>query len=141
MNAYELIKRHEGEVLHAYQDSEGFTTIGVGRLIDKRRGGGISQAESEFLFDNDMKRCYVHAEQYPFFAELNEPRQAVVLSMIFQLGPGGFGLFRQTIKAIKAEDYRKAAREMRNSLWYAQAPNRAQELSRIMETGHWPEGA
>ena len=36
----EQLRRNEGEVLHAYQDHLGFWTIGVGRLIDKRKGGG-----------------------------------------------------------------------------------------------------
>ena len=32
------LKRSEGFVSNAYQDSEGFWTIGYGRLIDKRLG-------------------------------------------------------------------------------------------------------
>ncbi len=41
------LRRDEGEVLHAYQDSLGYWTIGIGVLIDKRKGGGITKAESE----------------------------------------------------------------------------------------------
>jgi len=43
----EQIKRHEGKVLHAYPDHLGYWTIGYGRLIDERRGGGITEAEAE----------------------------------------------------------------------------------------------
>ena len=32
------IEDHEGRVPHAYQDHKGFWTIGVGHLIDERRG-------------------------------------------------------------------------------------------------------
>ena len=46
----------EGLVLHAYEDHLGYLTIGYGRLIDKRRGGGISKAEAEYLLLNDCRR-------------------------------------------------------------------------------------
>jgi lysozyme len=36
------LRREEGEVLHVYKDHLGYLTIGVGRLIDKRKGGCIS---------------------------------------------------------------------------------------------------
>jgi lysozyme len=45
-NIAEQLRRDEGEVLHAYQDKYGYWTIGVGRLIDARKGGGISVEES-----------------------------------------------------------------------------------------------
>ena len=45
----DLLIAEEGEKLSAYQDSMGFWTIGVGRLIDARKGGGISQEESRYL--------------------------------------------------------------------------------------------
>lgn len=34
------LRRDEGEKLYAYQDTLGYWTIGIGRLIDRRRGGG-----------------------------------------------------------------------------------------------------
>ena len=45
---------HEGEILHAYPDSEGWLTIGIGHLIDKRKGGAISQRVSRLLFEDDI---------------------------------------------------------------------------------------
>ena len=50
------LERDEGRVLHAYQDSRGFWTIGIGRLIDKRKGGGISNEEADLLKRNDIAR-------------------------------------------------------------------------------------
>ena len=41
----DLIKEHEGVVKHAYQDSRGYWTIGVGRLIDEKLKGGLSDDE------------------------------------------------------------------------------------------------
>ena len=82
----EMIKHHEGVVPHAYKDSRGYLTIGVGRLIDEELGGGLSDDEIDYLLANDLKRCRAEAETYPWFAGLSEPRQAVVISMLFNLG-------------------------------------------------------
>ena len=48
------LRRDEGVVEHAYIDSEGWTTIGVGRLIDKRKGGRLRDDEIEYLLQNDI---------------------------------------------------------------------------------------
>ena len=47
----EMIKHHEGVVPHAYKDSRGYLTIGVGRLIDEELGGGLSDDEIDYLVD------------------------------------------------------------------------------------------
>ena len=38
-----LIRKHEGFRASAYRDTRGYLTIGYGRLIDARRGGGITR--------------------------------------------------------------------------------------------------
>ena len=55
----EQLKLHEGFVSHVYEDStpEKYLTIGYGRLVDSRLGGGISQQEAEYLLTNDVKNC------------------------------------------------------------------------------------
>jgi lysozyme len=130
----------EGEVLHAYQDHLGFWTLGVGRLIDKRKGGGISRAESRMLLDNDIARCAQLAASYPWYAGLSEARQDVVCAMIFQLGPAGFRAFRGTHAALAAGQFDLAAGRMLDSLWARQTPARAQRLGAVMRAGVWPEG-
>ena len=42
----------EGLRLMPYQDHLGFWTVGVGRLIDPRRGGGLTQAESRLILND-----------------------------------------------------------------------------------------
>ena len=56
--ATKQIKRHEGFVSNAYKDSLGYLTIGYGRLIDKSKGGGISETEAEYLLANDVNGVY-----------------------------------------------------------------------------------
>lgn len=141
---YTQLYRDEGEVLHAYQDSLGYWTIGIGRLIDKRKGGGVSAEESRYLFDNDVRK--VRKQVYsalPWVRELDEARQGVLLNMCFQMGIGnaanGTGLlgFKNTLTMIERGEYENAARGMLNSLWAKQTPNRAKRLAEQMRTGEW----
>lgn len=132
-----MLVREEGEVLHEYKDQLGYSTIGVGRLID-RRGGGITREESRYLLANDIARKGRAAESYPWFSALDENRQAVVVGMIFQMGPTGFASFRNTIACIEAGDYAGAAARMLKSKWARQTPARAKRMAQIMESGKWP---
>jgi lysozyme len=137
----EQIKRHEGLVLNAYQDHLGYWTIGYGRLIDKRKGGGISQMEAEYLLKNDIAGVVQALErQIPFWNRLNEPRKAVLMNMSFQMGIAGLMKFKRTLAFIEAGQYGEAADGMMGSLWAKQTPGRAQEMSNQMRTGKWQSG-
>jgi lysozyme len=133
----QMIKEHEGVVKHAYQDSRGYWTIGVGRLIDENLGGGLSDGEIDYLLANDIKRCRKEAEQYPWFNKLNEPRQAVILSMLFNLGKPNFDKFKNMQAAMEEGDYMTASNEMLDSRWAGQVGRRAIEMSEMMESGEW----
>ena len=135
----EMIKHHEGVVPHAYQDSRGYWTIGVGRLIDKSLDGGLSDAEIDYLLANDIKRCRAEAEQYPWFNKMNEPRQAVILSMLFNLGKPRFDKFQNMQAALLVGDYTLASHEMLDSRWANQVGRRAIEMSDMMQSGEWHE--
>ena len=133
----EMIRQHEGVVKHAYEDSRGYLTIGVGRLIDKKLGGGLSDDEIDYLLANDIKRCQAEAETYEWFAGLNEPRQAVVISLLFNLGKPRYDGFKASQAAIAAGDYATAAEEMLDSKWAAQVGKRADEMAAMMFSGEW----
>lgn len=139
--AIDQIRRHEGEVLSAYQDHLGFWTIGVGRLIDKRKGGGISKEESEFLLSNDINTRIAALEQrLPWFNQLDDVRKAVLLNMSFQLGIAGLMQFTKTLTHVQNGEYDLAADGMLKSKWATQTPKRAQEMSNQMRTGQWQSG-
>ncbi len=134
------LRKEEGEVLHAYQDHLGFWTIGVGRLIDAKKGGGISQKESAFLLANDLTRLEEEFHTFlPWIGSLSEPRQAVLYSMAFQMGLAGLLKFKNTLEAIREGNWEKAAKKMKVSLWYEQTPARAERLIKQLVTGEWNE--
>lgn len=130
--------RDEGIVLHAYQDHLSFWTIGVGRLIDKRKGGGITRSEAEYLLQNDVYRVRREVEtKLPWFAKLDPARQGVLLNMAFQMGIRGLLGFKNTLAMIERGDYKAAAKGMLNSKWAQQTPARCKRLSIQMESGEW----
>ena len=133
----DLIEQHEGVVRHAYQDSRGYWTIGVGRLIDEKLGGGLSDDEISYLLANDVMRCEQEAARYSFYAKLDEARKAVVISMLFNLGGPNFAKFKLMHAALDAGDYHEAASQMLDSRWAEQVKGRAKELAEMMETGVW----
>lgn len=138
MNSYEQLKRDEGEVLHAYQDHLGYWTIGIGILIDKRKGGGLRPEESEFIFNNRLRILNEQLDKrIPWIGKLDPVRRGVLINMAFQMGVDGLLGFKNTIKMIEHGDYQGAAKGMLNSLWARQTPARAQRLSNQMRTGVW----
>jgi lysozyme len=132
----DLIRAEEGFVPHAYPDSLGYLTIGYGTLIDKRKGGGITESEAFTLLRNRL--AAIHAgldEALPWWRGMNDTRRAVLASMAYQLGLAGVLRFARTLDAMEAGDYATAARGMRASLWAKQTPGRAARAARAMETG------
>lgn len=127
----------EGEVLSAYPDHLGFTTIGVGRLIDGRKGGGISREESRYLLANDIRKWIAIAGQWDWFESLDWARQGVLICMLHQLGARGVSGFRKMIEALARRDYEVAADEMLNSAWHKQTPQRCELMAAIMRSGEW----
>jgi lysozyme len=130
--------REEGAESCAYQDSLGYWTIGVGRLIDSRKGGGLSNDEIDFLLENDIKaktRDVLLA--LPWVPRLSEPRQAVLIGMAFQMGIGGLLKFKRMLGSVEDGQYGEAAVEMLDSAWAKQTFGRATRMAKQMETDEW----
>lgn len=137
-NILKQLRRDEGEVLSAYQDHLGFWTIGVGRLIDKRKGGGLTAEESAFLLNNDVDtRIKALEDAFPWFKGMDEARKGVLVNMSFQIGVGGLKAFKNTLASVADGLYDKAAAQMLESLWATQTPERAKRLAEQMKTGEW----
>jgi lysozyme len=130
------LTRHEGIRLHAYQDSVGYWTIGIGRMIDKRLGGGITTAEARYLLDNDIEKVLVGLDEaLPWWQALDDVRQRVLADMTFNLGQAGLLKFKRTLALIEGGEYESAARAMLQSKWAAQVKGRAVRLAEMMRTG------
>lgn len=144
-----LLEEHEGFVPHAYQDSLGIWTIGIGTMIDGRRGGGITHDEALYLLQNRIQKAALQLDRaIPWWRALDEIRRRILVDMCFNMGVGraprtnglddkGEGLlsFQNTLAHIKAGNYTLAAAGMLKSKWATQTGNRAQRLARMMESG------
>lgn len=138
MDTYEQLRRDEGEKLHAYQDTLGYWTIGIGILIDQRKGGGLRPEESEFIFRNRLKLLDEELSRVlPWLSKLDPARRGVMLNMAFQMGVMGLLGFKTTLAMVSAGKYQEAAKQMLQSKWAKQTPARAQRLSNQMATGEW----
>jgi len=128
----------EGVRASAYSDSEGYLTIGVGRLIDETKGGKLSADEIEYLLDNDIDKVINQTvREFAWYGDLSDIRQEVILNMIFNLGLGGMKKFKNMINALKRHDWEEASREMLDSKWSGQVGQRAIRLSEAMRTDSW----
>lgn len=129
----------EGRRKSAYKDHLGYLTIGVGRLIDERRGGGLSDDEIDYLLRNDItRRAEELATRWPAFLAIaaTEPvRARGILNMAFQLGVDGLLGFHNSIAYLERRQWREAAANLRLSLWAKQTPARAARVIGMIETG------
>lgn len=128
--------RDEGEVLHAYQDSRGFWTIGVGQMIDQRAGGQISRAASRFMLAESIDEKSTELDQrLPAWRKFSDARQRVLLNMAFNLGVGGLLKFHDTLSYALLGQFDAAADAMLASLWAKQVGDRAVRLAKMMREG------
>lgn len=129
----EQLKLHEGVRDRPYKDSVGKLTIGVGRnLTDK----GLKPKEIEYLLMNDIMECIDDLNKYlPWWRQLNEVRQRVLMDMCFNLGIGGLLGFKNTLAFIQSGDYEQASQNMLLSKWASQVGQRARRLSEMIRTG------
>ena len=125
--------RHEGLREQPYDCPAGFLTIGVGRNLE---ANGISEEEALVLLRNDIVACYQQCKRaFPWFEELNDVRQEAIINLVFNIGLDGFKKFKKTIGFIKQEKWSEAATELLDSRYAEQVGKRAQEVSKMLETG------
>lgn len=136
------LERDEAYVRHAYKDSRGYWTIGIGRLIDKALGGGITREEALYLKRNDIVRFKGELDRAaPWWRTLDPVRQRAVLNMTFNLGsgwitPGHEKAWPNTVALLRAGKFAEAANAIRaNKVWVGQVGDRALRVAKQIEAG------
>lgn len=136
------LERDEGFVPYAYQDSRGFWTLGIGRLIDKAKGGRITREEALYLKRNDIVRFKAELDKAaPWWRTLDAVRQRAVQNMTFNLGsgwitPGHPKAWPNTVKLIREGKYAAAADAiLANKVWVGQVGDRARRIAEQIRTG------
>ena len=132
MNLKDWIKKCEDFKSHPYLDTVGKLTIGWGRNIEDN---GISQAEGDFMFDNDFARCQADLKQYTWYTTQPQNVQDALMNMCFNLGIGRLRGFKKMIAALERKDYTTAAIEALNSKWANQVGQRAKDVALMIRQG------
>lgn len=147
MNIVSLLRYEEGFKEKPYYCSEGYPTIGTGIKLGPK-GAALSNYQITISKEVDavwmseiirQKVAEMSANQGITAAMLacNDARQAVLISMAYQMGSDGLAKFVNTLKAVAEKRWSDAASGMLNSAWAKQTPNRAKRHAKQMLTGEW----
>lgn len=149
---FEQLKSDEGVVYEIYNDHLGYPTFGVGHLVTRQDpeyffdvGTPVSEERVWQAFERDIEKsiddCYAVFGKRVFNSFPGEV-QEVLVNMMFNLGRTRFLGFKNMIAALIKYNWKEAAKEGRDSLWYTQVTNRAERLmARLESVDHDRSGA
>lgn len=114
----------------------GKLTVGIGRNIEDV---GITHLEAYHLLDNDIDRAIAQVVgRFAWIEEHDPVRQAVLVELMFNMGPETLKQFVNTLAAFKRKDYVAAAEGLKKSRWYQQVqPSRSARIISMLLTGVW----
>ena len=143
----EFITKHEGRKKRPYKCPAGKTTIGVGHNIDAKglpkdieaylkKHGQITDEMVDRLLIIDIGHAVSDCKKlFPDFDKFTPNRKMALTDFLFQLGYNNASKFVHTVAAINTNRWEDAAKEMLDSDWARQTPNRAQEVTELIEVG------
>ncbi|HAU5600992.1 TPA: glycoside hydrolase family protein [Citrobacter koseri] len=113
-----------------YKDSEGYDTIGYGHLVlnseREKFKNGITPMDADLLLAWDIDRT--KRDVATLGLSLPKDWEDFMIIMTFQLGLGGVKKFKKMIAALKAQNWKEAINQAKDSLWYRQTPNRLNDM-------------
>ena len=127
----------EGIVNEIYKDHLGYETFGVGHLVlesdpehGQPVGTDVSPKRVADAFDHDLNIAISECEALyeDSWEGFPEEVQEVLVNMLFNMGRGRLGGFKNFRKALEEADWKTAAVEGRDSRWYDQVGARAERL-------------
>jgi GH24 family phage-related lysozyme (muramidase) len=140
---FETLKVDEGVVYEIYKDHLGYPTFGVGHLVlesdpehGQEVGTPVSEERVKECFEKDLDTAISECvELYGarFIDDWPDEAQQVLVNMMFNMGRTRLSKFKNFKAALDANDWKKAAVEGRDSLWYKQVTNRAERLMKRLE--------
>ena len=124
------IKLSEGFRDRVYKDSLGIDTIGYGfaikdLVLDEDISEMILRRKLDSLIDRVDKK-------FPFLKDMPVEINDVIYEMCYQMGVSGVSKFKKTLLYLENKEFRMASKEMLDSRWARQTPNRAKRLSDII---------
>lgn len=142
------LRSDEGYKTVIYFDTRGNATGGIGHKVvpadDVTAGDTVTPDRIETWFNADYAAACTAAEKYPWFVQLNDARQQIIVCLEFNMGPHVFGEFRETQSHLAAGDNDAAADSLLYSAWASEVDphgngpdTRGGTYARILRTGIW----
>jgi GH24 family phage-related lysozyme (muramidase) len=137
------IAADEGYRTDIYLDHLGYPTVGIGHLIlktdaeyGKPVGTKVTDARVRELFLSDIEGSVKDAKKlFANFETCSDDIQRILVNMMFNLGYTRFSKFKKFKTAIESRNWKQAAIEGTDSLWFKQVPNRARRLMERLNNG------
>lgn len=137
-----IIKLEEGWKQREYHCSEGFRSIGYGRKLSNIKfetlGNTVAIEKEEIVFVRQRIADIISklsVNKKIAWCKCNEQRQAILISLAYQVGVDGILKFKKMWSAIEMSNFEEASRQMLDSLWAKQTKNRALRHSKTMKEG------
>ena len=142
-----LLNYEEGFSAKPYYCSAGYPTIGIGQRIGPKGAPlnlyefTVSKSLASVWLAEKVKETLADMDKHPnikaAMAVCNESRQAILISMAYQMGAEGLSKFTNTLKSVADARWHDAQSGMLASKWARQTPNRANRHAIQMLTGNW----
>ncbi len=140
--AESVIKVEEGWRPKPYHCSEGFVTLGYGRVLSPIKNAPLPNIVANLAEELTFLRTRINqiiqqlSQSKPLaWSKCNEPRKAILVSMTYQLGFNGVLAFKKMWAAIEAGDFEEASKQMLDSKWAKQTRNRALRHAKTIKDG------
>ena len=140
-NAEIIIKLEESFRAKPYYCSEQYPTVGYGKRVGNKNDPlpniTVTEKESlEFVRQRISDTIIKLSSAYPIaWSKCNTTRQAILISMMYQLGSTGLSNFKKMWSAIENSNFEEASKQMLDSLWAKQTKNRALRHAKTMKDG------
>ena len=142
-----LLNYEEGFSAKPYYCSAGYPTIGIGQRIGPKGAPlklyefTVSKSLAAVWLAEKVKETLADMDKYEniraAMAACNEPRQAILISMAYQMGADGLSKFTNTLKSVATQNWHAAQAGMLASKWAKQTPNRANRHAIQLLNGSW----
>ena len=129
------IKKEEGFRMETYKCTEGHLTGGYGHKMLDGETPPTDMAGWTKLFERDFARAMSGAEELLMICpNVDDTARHIVVEMCYQMGSYGVSKFHGMLSALQESDYVTASKEMLDSRWAKQTPNRANRMAERMKS-------
>jgi len=134
----ELLLYEEGFRKKPYLCSEGYPTIGIGTKIGPKFAPiemyqfEVTERIAKAFLDDELEIIREKLNKHEWYNCLDSDRQAVIMSMAYQMGYNGLMKFKKMILALELGHWNEASYQALDSRWAKQTPERAKRHANVI---------